>query len=97
MTIRLPEELETFVREQVASGLFVSEDEAITEAVRTFKRHQQAPPSDKALPADVVNQRLLASGSILRLPDIAEDEDDDDTPIPVEGELVSETIIRERG
>jgi hypothetical protein len=44
-----------------------------------------------------VDRQLLARGLLSRLPDPAEDVDDeDDLPIPVEREPVSETIIRER-
>jgi Arc/MetJ-type ribon-helix-helix transcriptional regulator len=46
-----------------------------------------------------VHQQMLASGLILQLPDPAEDIDDDDPddlPVSIEGEPLSETIIRER-
>jgi putative addiction module CopG family antidote len=38
MTINLPEDLERFIRAEVHSGHFASEEEAITEAVRLLKR-----------------------------------------------------------
>jgi len=46
-----------------------------------------------------VIRRLLASGRITRLPDPAQDLDDDDPddqPVPIKGEPLSETIIRAR-
>jgi hypothetical protein len=53
----------------------------------------------KPLTPDELNQRLLASGRITQLPDPAKDIDDDDPadlPVSIEGEPLSETIIRER-
>ena len=48
---------------------------------------------------DALNQRLMAAGLVSKLPDPAEDLDDDDPddqPIEIPGEPLSETIIRER-
>jgi putative addiction module CopG family antidote len=42
MTIHLPEDLERFVRSEVSSGRFASEDDAITAAVRLLQQSQQA-------------------------------------------------------
>ena len=40
---------------------------------------------------------MLADGLMSRLPNAAEDiDDEDDAPIEIEGEPLSETIIRER-
>jgi hypothetical protein len=41
---------------------------------------------------------MMARGLITRLPDPAQDLDDDpdDLPVPIKGEPLSETIIRER-
>jgi Arc/MetJ-type ribon-helix-helix transcriptional regulator len=51
----------------------------------------------KPLSPDELNRRLLASGLVSRLPDPAQDiDDDDDPPIVIKGEPLSETIIRER-
>src|SRR5438094_510142 len=38
MTIKLPEDLERFIRAEVQSGHFASEEDAIAEAVRLLKR-----------------------------------------------------------
>ena len=49
--------------------------------------------------ADELNRRLLAAGRMASLPDPALDidnDDPDDQPIAIEGEPLSETIIRER-
>jgi hypothetical protein len=53
----------------------------------------------KPLTRDEFNRRLMAAGLITRLPDPAldiDDDDPDDQPIAIEGEPLSETIIRER-
>lgn len=49
-------------------------------------------------PEDLLNQRLLASGLITRIPPriITSESHDRFSPIEVKGEPVSETIIRER-
>jgi putative addiction module CopG family antidote len=99
MTVHLPQDLEFFIREQVTSGLFASPDEAIAQAVRLLQRQQPGSSAGQVLTPEDVDQHLLARGLLSRLPDPAEDvddEDEDDRPVPVEGEPVSETIIRER-
>jgi Arc/MetJ-type ribon-helix-helix transcriptional regulator len=40
MTIRLPEDLERFIRAEVQCGHFATEDEAIAEAVRLLRLQQ---------------------------------------------------------
>ena len=62
-------------------------------------RHAKPAKPQKPLTPDELNQRLLASGRITQLPDPAQDIDDDDPddlPVRIEGEPLSETIIRER-
>ena len=41
MTIRLPEELENYIHARVRSGRFISDDEAIAEAVRRLRQSDQ--------------------------------------------------------
>ncbi len=59
-----------------------------------------APPArKKPMTRDEFNQRLLAEGRLASLPNPAldlDDDDPDDQPITIEGEPLSETIIRER-
>ena len=52
----------------------------------------------KPLTADEFNQQLFAAGRIASLPDPALDIDDDpdDVPVPIKGEPLSKTILRER-
>ncbi len=68
------------------------------------------PPAKKAKPAkaaapkkpltrDEFHRRLLEEGRLASLPDPAldiDDDDPDDQPIAIEGEPLSETILRER-
>jgi hypothetical protein len=67
---------------------------------KTAKRAQTAPPTaKKPLSIEEIHQQMMARGLITRLPDPALDSDDDDPddqPIAIEGEPLSETILRER-
>ena len=66
---------------------------------RKAKPARAAAPKKKPLTRDEFNRRLLAEGRLASLPDPALDSDDDDPddqPIALEGEPLSETIIRER-
>jgi Arc/MetJ-type ribon-helix-helix transcriptional regulator len=64
------------------------------------KRAKAAPPKPEKPPTpDELNQYMLSIGLITQLPDPSQDLDDDDPedePIVIEGEPLSETIIRER-
>jgi hypothetical protein len=66
---------------------------------KAAKRDRPAAPKKKPLTADELNRRLLAEGRLASLPDPAldiDDDDPDDQPIAIEGEPLSETILRER-
>ena len=56
MTIHLPENLESSIREAVHSGQFPSVDEAMAEAsCRRFKQIKQHPPRQtRAMPPDIM-------------------------------------------
>ena len=63
------------------------------------RRARPAAPEKKALTRDEFHRRLLAEGRLASLPDPAldgDDDDPDDQPIAIKGELLSETILRER-
>ena len=64
------------------------------------KRSKAAPPQpEKPMTKEAFHRHLMEIGLISQLPDPAEDIDDDDPddePIVIEGEPLSETIIRER-
>jgi putative addiction module CopG family antidote len=111
MTIHLSKDLERFVHDAVLAGRYASEDEVISDALNRLKqvmsqvsampgkktKHAEPSQQPKPLSGDELNQRLLASGLVTQLPDPAEDiDDDDDPPIVIQGEPLSETIIRER-
>lgn len=97
MIIHLPEELESSVRSLVKGGQFASVDEAIAEAARLLLRDQKQDHPSKAITLDELHREMLADGLLSQLPDAAKDTDDeDDGPVVIEGEPLSETIIRER-
>lgn len=109
MAIFLSKDLEQIVHDAVRAGLYAREEDVIREALTRLS--QSPEPVRRAVPAgagkdavertlvDAMNQRLLAAGLLTRLPDPAEDIDDDDPedqPIEISGEPLSETVIRER-
>ncbi len=112
MTIHLSKDQERFVHAAVRAGLYASEDAVVSDALnrlqqalpkRTRKKNQRgkAMPQKPRKPLTIaeIHQQMLASGLIIRLPDPALDVDDDgpdDAPVIIEGEPLSETIIRER-
>jgi Arc/MetJ-type ribon-helix-helix transcriptional regulator len=112
MIIRLSEELERFVQDAVRAGLYAGTDDVILDALtrlrqsiptatspatRKSKVTRQSMPKEEPVTPDELNRRLLASGLVIQLPDPAEYIDDaEDLPIEIQGEPLSETIIRER-
>jgi len=96
MTIHLPEDLETYVRGEVQKGRFASSDEAITEAVRLLRQKKLEAERTAATP-DEINRQLLEAGLLSHIP-IRPDPVTyrEFSPIAIEGEPISETIIRER-
>jgi putative addiction module CopG family antidote len=112
MTIHLSKDLEKFVHDAVRAGLYAQEDDVIRDAlirlkqtmpkdthmpVKKTKRVKPAQRKKKALTRAQFDQRLLELGLMSQLPDTEADFDDhDDEPIAIEGELLSETVIRER-
>jgi hypothetical protein len=70
-----------------------------TPVAKTAKPTRRGLSKDKSLTADEFNRRLFEAGRIASLPDPrldADDDDPDDAPVPIKGEPISETIIRER-
>jgi Arc/MetJ-type ribon-helix-helix transcriptional regulator len=97
MTIHLPKEVESSIRKAVQCGQFASIDEAMTQAARLLLKQAKRAKPAKARTEDEVLRQMLADGLITRLPDCDADVDDeDDEPVVIEGEPLSETIIRER-
>jgi Arc/MetJ-type ribon-helix-helix transcriptional regulator len=106
MTIHLPNDVERDILAEVHSGHFASVDDALTAAWRSFQQHRQsqAPATGQSelTPEEAADQelqrRLLAAGIISEIkPPIT-----DLTPyrnrraVPIQGEPISETAIRER-
>ena len=97
MTIHLPKDVERSINAEVMSGHFASADDAVAEAWRRFVRQRAQEQPGKAITVDELHRQMLADGLISQLPNAAEDLDDDqDAPIEIKGEPLSETIIRER-
>ena len=106
MTIQLPEHLERYLHDQVQAGLFRNEDDVILDALERHRQAQQpqaeATGQPELTPEEIADQelqrRLLAAGIISEIkPPIT-----DLTPyqnrraVPIQGEPISETAIRER-
>jgi Arc/MetJ-type ribon-helix-helix transcriptional regulator len=97
--------LEKFVHDAVREGLYAREDDVIRDALLRLKqtmpgkktKHAKPAQQKKPLTRAEFDQKLLELGLITQLPDTAADFDDpDDEPIAIEGEPLSETVIRER-
>ncbi len=106
MTIHLPEHLERYVHDQVQAGRYLTEDDVIRDALERH-RHSEPTPSDVAgqpilTPEEIADQelqrRLLAAGIITEIrPPITDFAPyRDRRAVPIQGEPISETAIRER-
>jgi hypothetical protein len=64
----------------------------------TAKQTKGSTPKKKPLPIEESCRQMMARGLITRLPDpgLDIDDDPDDQPVPIKGEPLSETILRER-
>lgn len=97
MTVHLPSDLEIYVQGQVARGRFASQDEAIAEAVRLLRQAEQEPTSRMPPTEAEFKRQLLAAGLMTSLPTPANPATRPVLqPVAIEGEPLSETIIRER-
>jgi Arc/MetJ-type ribon-helix-helix transcriptional regulator len=111
MNINLPKDVENSIEAAVHGGHFASADDAVTAAWRVFEQTKlgkrptgkkarpakPTPPEKKPITEEEFLKHLVAIGLVTQLPNPAEDiDDDDDPPIVIEGEPLSETIIRER-
>jgi Arc/MetJ-type ribon-helix-helix transcriptional regulator len=101
MTIHLPEHLERYVHDQVVAGCFRSEDDVILDALERHRQAQRPPaPANRRgeLNSQEAQQRLFDAGLISEIkPPIT-----DLTPyenrraVPIQGEPISVTALRER-
>jgi Arc/MetJ-type ribon-helix-helix transcriptional regulator len=111
MTIHLPQDVENAIVAAVHSGHFASPDDAVVAAWRVFeqtklrqgqpgkttKRAKPAPQQKKPLTRAQFDQQLVELGLMTHIPNTdAYVDDPDDEPIPIRGEPLSETVIRER-
>ena len=97
MTIQLPEDLERYLQAQVSLGRFASADEAVGEAVRLLRQRQLEQGNSAPLTEEELDRRLLDEGLMAGLPKMASSATSRKfQPIQIEGEALSETIIRER-
>jgi putative addiction module CopG family antidote len=98
MTIHLPEDLERYLHSELQSGRFASRDEAISEAVRLLRqKHQEPQHQRKPLTPDEVNRQLLEAGLLSEIPSRPNPASYREfPPIVIQGEPLSETIVRER-
>ncbi|WP_435016408.1 ribbon-helix-helix domain-containing protein [Tundrisphaera sp. TA3] len=95
MTIHLPDDLEHSIRSLVKGGRYSSVDEAMTDAARLLLG--QASSAGHTTTEREILQHMLDSGLLSQLPDTEADHDDhDDQPIVIDGEPLSETVVRER-
>lgn len=95
MTIHLSEDLENSIQALVNGGQYASVDEAMNEAARLLLKEH--PVAKKPVSKDAFHQHLIDIGLMSQLPDTEADYDDpDDQLITIEGEPLSETVIRER-
>ncbi len=95
LTVHLKEDLEKLLRAEVESGRFASIDAAVDLALR---RLLKPPPPKGPLTEEQLLQYMYEIGEISQIPDRSADLDDDEEEelIEIEGQPLSETIIRER-
>ncbi len=99
MTIQLPPELERFVHDQVLAGRYSSEDDVVRDALEQLRRHAptRTPTTGPRMTEAEFKQHLLKSGLMSCLPTPSDPASRPVfQPITLEGEPLSETIIRER-
>jgi hypothetical protein len=95
----LPPEQLRQLRQRIDRKLAEPSKPLVSPSAKKARLPKAAAAKKKPLTRDEFNRRLMAAGLITRLPNPALDIDDDDPedqPIAIEGEPLSETIIRER-
>ena len=100
MNVHISEHTEQIIRSQVLSGRFPSEEAVIEEAVRRLDGETvPETATDPSIAAfQDLQRRLFAAGLIseIRPPVRVDTGTERFTPITIEGEPLSETVIRER-
>ena len=97
LMIHLPEDLERCLQGEVQSGRFASPDDAITRAIRLLRHKEQVAQSQrKPLTPDELNCQLLEAGLLSQIPPRPDPATYQEfLPIVIQGEPLSETIIRD--
>jgi hypothetical protein len=93
LTVHLKEDLERLLLTEVESGRFASTHAATDLALRRLLR---PPPPEAPMTEEQLIQYMYEIGEISELPDRSADLDEEEELIEIEGEPLSETIIRER-
>lgn len=97
MMVNLPKELEGSIRAEVLDGHFASEDDLVAEAVREYLSRRPPHAVRSPLTEQEFKRQLVAAGLMNGLPTPAAPEARPAAPpVQIEGEPLSETIIRER-
>lgn len=102
MTIHLPEHLESYLRDLVREGLFPCEDDVIRDALERHRRARRSPVATAddgaVLASQELQRRLMEAGIISEIKppitDLAPYQNR--RAVPIQGEPISETLIRER-
>jgi hypothetical protein len=87
------------LRQQIDSQVAQPKNMPVQSSIRGAKRTKAAKAPTKPPSIKELHRKMMARGLITRLPDPSLDIDDDDPadqPVPIKGEPLSETIIRER-
>jgi hypothetical protein len=87
------------LREQLENQISQATKPPAASSVNGAKRTKAAQRQKKSLSIEGLHRQMIARGLITQLPDPALDIDDDnpdDRPVPIKGEPLSQTIIRER-
>jgi putative addiction module CopG family antidote len=97
MTIDLPWDLERFVQDQVLAGRYPSAEDVVRDALERLRGHATPAPTGLRMTEAEFKQHLLKSGLMSSLPTPSDAASRPVfQPIALEGEPLSETIIRER-
>jgi len=87
------------LRQQLDTQLTQSKKPTAPASAKTARRAKPARAPNKPPSIDELHRKMMARGLITRLRDPSldiDDDDPDDQPVPIEGEPLSETILRER-
>jgi putative addiction module CopG family antidote len=97
MNVHVSDNAERIIRSHVQSGKFSSESEVIDAALGLLDQRVQPPAATKPVTEEEFKRQLLANGLMSGLPiPLGPAARRDFQPIKLEGEPLSETIIRER-